>query len=59
VRLLGISLSALAPGSPRVQMNLFEVRPSRASAASAAIDDIRERFGDGAVTPAALLDDTV
>jgi nucleotidyltransferase/DNA polymerase involved in DNA repair len=57
VRLLGVSLSGLSPGSPRVQMDLFDVRQSRTSAASAAIDDIRERFGDEAVGPAALLDE--
>ena len=57
IRLLGISLSGLVPGPPRRQMDLLAGRPPRTSAASAAIDDIRSRFGDAAVTPATLVDE--
>ena len=55
IRLLGVSLSGLASGPPRRQMDLLAARPPRASAASAAIDEIRDRFGDAAVTPATLV----
>jgi nucleotidyltransferase/DNA polymerase involved in DNA repair len=55
IRLLGVSLSGLAPGPPRRQLDLL-ARPARATEAATAIDDIRERFGDAAVRPATLLD---
>jgi DNA polymerase IV len=57
IRLLGVSMSGLAPGPPRRQLDLLS--GSRAGGwddASRAVDDIRERFGDKAVGPAALLE---
>ena len=56
VRLLGVSLSGLSPGPPRRQLDLLTARPRRETAASAAIDQIRGRFGEGAVTPATLVE---
>jgi DNA polymerase IV len=59
IRLLGVSTSGLMPGPPRRQLDLLR-RPGggpRWDEASQAIDEIRGRFGDGAVGPAALLDD--
>ncbi len=57
VRLLGVTVSGLAPGPPRWQGELLG-RPagSRRRAASLAIDAIRTRFGDSAVAPGALLE---
>ena len=56
IRLLGVGVSGLAPGPPRRQMSLLSGsgRPGW-TAATEAIDSIRERFGDNAVGPAALL----
>jgi DNA polymerase-4 len=56
IRLLGVSVSGLAPGPPSVQLSLLAA-PSRTAAASAAVDSIRDRFGQDAVRPAALVDD--
>ena len=56
IRLLGVSVSGLVPGPPRRQLNLLE-RPSRIAAASAAVDDVRGRFGADALRPAALVAD--
>ncbi|CAN5613302.1 DNA polymerase IV [soil metagenome] len=56
IRLLGISVAGLAPGPPRRQMDLLARQP-RVAAAAAAIDAIRDRWGDAAVTPATLLDE--
>jgi DNA polymerase-4 len=56
IRLLGVSLSGLVPGPPRRQMDLLASRQPRTGAASTAIDEIRGRFGDDAVTAATLLD---
>jgi DNA polymerase IV len=56
IRLLGVSVSGLAPGPPRRQLDLLaEHAPGRNEAAQA-VDSIRERFGDRSVTPATLLD---
>ena len=58
IRLLGVSVSGLAPGPPRRQMTLGEgeLRPGWQEA-TRAIDHIRTRFGDEAVSPATLLRD--
>lgn len=55
VRLLGVSVSGLARGAAR-QLSLGQVpaAPSWAEA-SRAVDEVRSRFGEGAVGPAALL----
>ncbi|MFN2389112.1 MAG: DNA polymerase IV [Actinomycetota bacterium] len=58
VRLLGVTVSALAPGPARRQLDLLQEGPpgGRWNDASRAIDSIKQRFGDGAVGPATLLD---
>ncbi|HYP23345.1 MAG TPA: DNA polymerase IV [Actinomycetota bacterium] len=58
IRLLGVSVTSLAAGPPRRQMDLLGGRPGRPGwhAASAAIDSIRERFGSSSVGPATLVD---
>jgi DNA polymerase-4 len=55
IRLLGVSVSGLAPGPPRRQLSLVGA-PARTGEAATAVDAIRHRFGDEAVRPAALLD---
>lgn len=57
IRLLGVGVSGLVAGPPRRQMSLLSGsgRPGWTEATEA-IDSIRERFGDNAVGPAALLD---
>ena len=56
IRLLGVSLSGLGPGPPRRQLGLLAAAAPRWEEATRAIDDIRDRFGDGSVGPATLLD---
>ncbi|MDQ3951726.1 MAG: DNA polymerase IV [Actinomycetota bacterium] len=58
IRLLGVSVTSLAPGPPRRQLDLLGQRPGRAGwqEASAAVDSIRERFGASSVGPATLVD---
>jgi DNA polymerase-4 len=56
IRLLGVSVSSLAPGPPRRQLLLDDSGRSGWNEAAAAVDDIRRRFGEEAVTPATLLD---
>ena len=55
VRLLGVSVSNLAAGATR-QLSMDEAGDDGWSLASRAVDEVRARFGDGAVGPAALLD---
>ena len=56
IRLLGVSVSGLEPGPPKRQLDLLHSadRP-RWDEAARAVDDIRSRFGDSAVGPAALI----
>ena len=61
IRLLGVAVSGLAPGPPKRQLDLLggaDAGPTRPKwiEASHAMDSIRERFGESAVGPAALLD---
>jgi DNA polymerase IV len=58
IRLLGVAVSGLIPGPPARQLDLLTnlQRPGW-SEASAAIDSIRDRWGEGAVGPATLLND--
>ena len=53
VRLLGISVSQLAEDAAR-QLTFEDAETPGWHGAAAAIDEIRERFGDGAIGPAAL-----
>jgi DNA polymerase-4 len=54
VRLLGVGVTSLEPsGAPR-QLGLN--RPAAWDDVTAAVDEIRSRFGDGAVSPARLVD---
>jgi DNA polymerase-4 len=56
IRLLGVAVTSLAPGPPRRQLLLGDTSRPSWNEASTAVDDIRRRFGDTAVTPATLLD---
>jgi len=56
IRLLGVSVSSLAPGPPRRQLLLDDSGRAAWNEAALAVDDIRRRFGEGAVAPATLLD---
>ena len=53
VRLLGVSLSQLAQGAAR-QLTLDEAAAPGWTGATRAVDEIRDRFGDAAIVPAAL-----
>jgi DNA polymerase-4 len=53
VRLLGISVSQLGEDAPR-QLTFEDAATPGWNGATAAIDEIRERFGDAAIGPAAL-----
>jgi len=58
VRLVGVSLSSLVPEDGR-QLSLFSVEGGRRDErVAAAIDRLAERFGPGAVTRAALLEES-
>ena len=54
VRLLGVGVSNLAP-RPAEQLRLEEGTTAAEPAVAQAVDDVRRRFGDRAVGPAALL----
>ncbi|HET6793985.1 MAG TPA: DNA polymerase IV [Acidimicrobiales bacterium] len=53
VRLLGVSVSALTPSSGE-QLSLDQLTGGDWEAASRAVDEVRRRFGDRSVGPAAL-----
>ncbi len=58
IRLLGVTMSGLSAGDPSRQLELGATRTKPGwDAASAAIDSVRERFGDASLGPAALLDE--
>jgi DNA polymerase IV len=52
VRLLGVSVSGLSEGGG--QLSLDDGGPGSWSAATGAVDAIRDRYGDDAIVPAAL-----
>jgi DNA polymerase-4 len=58
IRLLGVSVTSLAAGPPRKQLDLLGERSGRAGwqEASEAVDSIRKRFGSSSVGPATLVD---
>ncbi|HEX7167448.1 MAG TPA: DNA polymerase IV [Acidimicrobiales bacterium] len=56
VRLLGVTMSNLGEAVAE-QLTLDEARPAAADRAAEAVEEIRRRFGEEAVGPAALVDD--
>ena len=56
VRLLGVSMSNLTKGAAR-QLSLDDVDEAAWGEATKAVDEVRSRFGDSAVGPAALMGD--
>jgi DNA polymerase-4 len=55
IRLLGVTMSGLAPGPARRQLGLLDDKAMGWPEISAAVDAIRDRWGDDAVAPATLL----
>jgi DNA polymerase-4 len=55
IRLLGVTMSGLAPGPASRQLGLLDERAKGWPEISAAVDAIRDRWGDDAVAPATLL----
>ncbi len=55
IRLIGVTASSLSPGPPRRQLDLLAAPRPGWQEATGAIDDLRQRFGEDAVVPAALL----
>jgi DNA polymerase-4 len=62
VRLLGVGLSSLVEGEGPPQLDLFPedrvVEPERERVVARVMDDLRERFGDDAVLPGRVLEET-
>lgn len=56
IRLLGVSVTGLAQGPARRQLDLLETQRAGWPEASDAVDKIRQRWGAGSVGPATLLD---
>jgi hypothetical protein len=55
VRLIGVSGSNLEADADGKQLSLFPAAPQKDRKLAAALDDITERFGDRAITRAALV----
>ena len=55
VRLIGVYASHLEIGTASSQLALFEAPPQKDRRIATALDDITRRFGDGAITRAALV----
>jgi hypothetical protein len=53
VRLLGVSVAHLAEGAAR-QLTFDDAETPGWTGATRAVDEIRDRFGDAAIIPAAL-----
>ncbi|MFQ6001773.1 MAG: DNA polymerase IV [Anaerolineae bacterium] len=53
LRLVGVSISNLTPRLPS-QLDLFDQREAKLSRLNRAVDEIRERYGDGALQRASL-----
>ena len=62
VRLLGVGVSSLVEGDGPPQLQLFEEEalsePERDRVVSRVLDDLRERFGDAAIIPGRMLEDS-
>jgi DNA polymerase IV len=56
IRLLGVAVTGLAEGRARRQLDLLAPAGAGWPEATTAIDSIRDRFGQGAVGPAALIE---
>src|SRR5215472_14201404 len=54
LRFMGVALGELSPASVS-QLDMFEAAEQRSERVSALQDQLRDRFGEGAVTPARLL----
>lgn len=54
VRLLGVTVSNLAPGRPARQLSLFEPPDDRRERLAETVDALRERFGEGVISRARL-----
>lgn len=58
IRLLGVTVTGLAPGPAHRQLGLLDSRAAGRPEVSSAVDAIRHRWGDGAVAPATLVPET-
>ena len=61
VRLLGVGISSLVEGDEPPQLDLFQAgafrEPERDRVVSRVLDDLRDRFGSGAISPGRMLED--